>query len=265
MWVGDDPADMRDNHTLSELERGNTVSGAWLLSHSARSAEVLSRTDLDWVGVDTEHAPYSPDRVEHVVRAIEPAATPIVRLPSVERAVSGATKHALDVGAQGVIVPSVESAAEAEAVVRSAYFPPAGERGVAGTTRANGYGEAFDEHVRDTAAETLVVVQIESPAGVESVDEIVAVDGIDVAFVGENDLSAVLGHPGETDRPAVRTAVERVRDAAVERGVVPGIAGRTPAERAERAERGFRFFLLGADLRFMRRGVDALLSGSTGE
>lgn len=247
------------NETLRKLDAGDVARGAWLLSGSPRVGEVLSRTALDWIGIDTEHAPYSPERVETLVRAIEREATPLVRLPSVEAAVAGGATHALDSGARGVVVPNVEAPADAERVVRATQFPPAGERGTAGTVRANDYGEQFDDYVATANDETLVVVQIESRAGVERAEEILGVDGIDVAFVGENDLSSAYGRPGETDRPEVETAVERVFEAARANDVHPGIAGRTPAATAERTERGYRFFLLGADLSFLRGGVEAFL------
>jgi 2-keto-3-deoxy-L-rhamnonate aldolase RhmA len=248
------------NRSMQKLDRGDAVVGAWLLSGSTRAAEVLAQTSVDWVSIDTEHAPHSPERVEALVRAIEPHATPLVRLPSVETAVSGGAKHALDSGAKGVIVPGVDTPADAEDVVRATYFPPSGERGVAGTTRANTYGENFDDYVATANDETLVVVQIESPSAVEQVEEILAVDGIDVAFIGENDLSAAYGHPGEKGHPDVTAAVERVFEAAQSNDVYPGIAGRTPEIQAERTERGFRFFLLGADLTFMRNGVEDFLT-----
>lgn len=247
------------NRTLDELERGNVVRGAWLLSRSRRAAEVLSRTGVDWVGIDTEHAPHSPGRVEALVQAVESDATPLVRLPSVEAAVSGGAKHALDAGAKGVIVPGVETAADAETVIQATQFPPTGERGVAGTTRANAYGENFDGYVTNANNETLVIIQIESPSAVKSVDEILEVDGVDIAFVGENDLSSAFGYPGETDRPEVTTAVQRVLEAAKDNDVYPGIAGRTPDVQTERIDRGFQFLLLGADLSFMRYGIEAFL------
>ncbi|MFB6135319.1 MAG: HpcH/HpaI aldolase/citrate lyase family protein [Halobacteriaceae archaeon] len=249
------------NETLAALRRGDDAVGCWLLSGSPRVAEALAGTAVDWLCIDTEHAPHSPERVEALVRAVEPDATPLVRLPSVEDAVSGGAKRALDAGAQGVVVPGVETRGDAEAVVRAALLPPAGERGVAGTTRANGYGERFDDYVEGANAETLVAVQLETPPAVEAVGDVLAVDGVDVAFVGENDLSAALGRPGETEDPEVAAAVERVREAARDVGVAPGIAARTPAARAERSERGFQFFLLGADLTFARRGVAAFLDG----
>lgn len=251
---------IRANGTLSKLDAGEPALGAWTLAMSPRVAEVLSRTGVDWIGIDAEHTPVAAERVEDVVRAIEGGdATPIVRLPSVEAAVAGGAKHALDSGAQGVIVPGVESREDAEAAVRATYVPPEGERGLAGTTRANRYGEAFDAYAGGANDETLLVVQIETPAAVENTDEILGVDGIDVAFIGENDLSSAYGHPGEKDRAEVKEAVEAVLDAAEAHGVHPGIAGRTPENVTERIERGFRFFLLGADVTFMRNGVAPFL------
>jgi 2-dehydro-3-deoxyglucarate aldolase/4-hydroxy-2-oxoheptanedioate aldolase len=245
--------------TVQKLETGGVVVGAWLLSGSPRAADVLSRTGLDWIGIDTEHAPYSPERIETIVRTVERGVTPLVRLPSVEAAITGRAKHALDAGAQGIIVPGVETPADAERVVRAAHFPPTGERGAAGTVRANAYGENFDDYVATANEETLVVVQLESPAGVEQAEEILATDGIDVAFVGENDLSVAFGHPGEKDHPEVEAAVEHVLEVATANDVSPGIAGRTPATMDQRADRGFQFFLLGADLAFMRRGIEMFL------
>ena len=248
------------NDTLAKLDGGEPVRGAWLASMSPRVAEVLARTDLDWVGLDAEHTPASAERIESAVRAIGAAATPIVRLPSVEAAVDGGCKRALDSGAQGVMIPDVRTPEDVERAVRAAKFPPAGERGVAGTTRANGYGAAFDEYVDRANDETLVAVQLESREAIERADELLAVDGVDVAFVGENDLSASLGHPGETDRPDVVEVVEAAFDAARANDVHPGVAGRTPEDVADRAARGFRFFLLGADLKFVREGLDAFFS-----
>jgi len=247
------------NAIRETIERDEPAVGAWLLSGSVRVAERLSQTVLDWIGIDTEHAPYSPERVENVIRAIEPRATPLVRLPSVEAAATGAAQRALDAGAGGIIVPGVDSPADAERVVSHARFPPTGDRGVAGTTRANAYGDQFATHLDGTAAEPLVVIQLESPTAVEQAEDILAVDRIDVAFVGENDLSSALGHPGEVDHPAVRSAVEQMVAAADRREVTSGIAGRSTEMIEQRANRGFRFFLIGADLSFIHRGVDQVL------
>ncbi|WP_435365442.1 HpcH/HpaI aldolase family protein [Haloarchaeobius sp. DYHT-AS-18] len=247
------------NATAATLAAGESALGVWVESASPRLAEALSTTRLDWLGIDMEHTPVGPREVESLVRAIEPEATPIVRLPSVEYAVARGCKLALDAGAGGVIVPRVESAADAEAAVRAATFPPDGDRGVAGSVRANGFGEDFDEHVGTADDETLVIVQLETAAGVENAAEIVSVPGVDVAFVGENDLSASYGTPGEKGRDTVQDGVETVRRAASEAGVHAGVAARDRAARERRAERGFRFFLLGGDCSLARDGLAARL------
>jgi 2-dehydro-3-deoxyglucarate aldolase/4-hydroxy-2-oxoheptanedioate aldolase len=250
------------NRALERLGADQPAFGAWALSASPRVAEVLSTSGLDWVGIDAEHGPIGPAEVETLVRAVERGdAAPLVRLPSVAAAVDGGCQHALDSSAAGVIVPGVETAAGAAEVVRVARFPPDGERGVAGTVRSNDYGARFDEHAARANDELLVVVQIESPAGVDDADEILGVDGVDVAFVGENDLSAAHGHPGAADHEAVRAGVTAVLEAALDRGVHPGIAGRTPEATARRLDRGFRFFLLGADVTFVRDGIEGFLDG----
>jgi 2-dehydro-3-deoxyglucarate aldolase/4-hydroxy-2-oxoheptanedioate aldolase len=249
------------NRTRRRLAADDPAIGAWVLSASPRAAEVLAAR-LDWVGIDCEHSPVGTADVEALVRAVERGdATPIVRLPSVAAAVDGGAKQALDAGAGGVVVPGVETALEAERAVDAARVPPVGSRGVAGTTRANGYGDQFDEYLASANDEVLVAIQIESPTGVENAEDVLAVDGVDVAFVGENDLSAALGHPGETDRPEVREGVERVLGAARANDVTPGIKATSPESVRERFDRGFRFFLLGADLTMLAGVLDDLLDG----
>ncbi len=248
------------NHTLEKLDAGDPVLGAWVLSGSRRVAEVMARTELDWLGIDTEHAPYSPERVESLVTTIASKATPIVRLPSVDAAVAGKAKQALDVGAGGVIIPNVETVEQAESAVAAAQFPPAGRRGVAGTVRANEYGEAFDEYIDRANEQTLIAFQIESQQGAASADDILAVEGLDVVLIGSNDLSASMGYPGDKNHPEVRAAIEGVFEAARTHDVVPGIAGRTPAEKDKLIGEGFQFILLGADVSFMRSGVAPFFS-----
>ncbi len=248
------------NETLTTLASDEPVFGAWALSMSPRSAEVLAGTDLDWVGIDMEHSPVDSQSMEEMVRSVQfGGATPVIRVPSVDAALSGACKHALDAGARGVMIPGVQDADQARRAVAAAKFPPVGDRGVASTTRANRFGTAFDEYVGSANDETLVIVQLESEMAIGNAEKILAVDGIDVAFVGENDLSADMGYPGKTDRPAVKEAVASVKELALANGVYPGIAGRTADDVVDRIDAGYRFFLLGADLTFTRLGVDRML------
>lgn len=249
-----------ENAAREKLRSGHPVVGAWVLSMSPRVAERLSMSGLDWIGIDMEHTPIDTRRVEEVIRAIERGdATPIVRLPSVTHASIGACKHVLDAGAQGIIIPGVEAPKDIEQVLTAAWFPPAGRRGAAGTTRANRYGEDFEGYIEKANVELLIVIQIESPTAVDDIDTLLEFDGIDVAFIGENDLSTAYGHPGKKDHDLVRSAVDTVLDSANEHGIYPGIAARSPENLSHRIERGFQFFLLGADVTFMHDGVAPFL------
>lgn len=252
---------MTESESLaSSFTNGIPVFGAWVQSMSPRIVESLGGTNLDWIGVDMEHTPTSFETAEQLVRAATSVGLdPLVRVPSAEYAIQRGAQQALDVGATGLIIPRVERPSEVRSIVDAASFPPEGSRGVAGSVRANRHGTNFEEYASTANDDLVVVVQLETPAGIDRIEEIVDVDGVDVCFVGENDLSASLGRTGEKRHSAVQTRVERVRDAAVDAGVVPGIAGRTPDQMNDRMEEGYGFFLLGGDLTFVRRGVSSIL------
>lgn len=237
---------------------GDGALGCWAVTTSPRAAEVLSTAGLDWVGIDLEHGPGTVETVDALVRGIERGpAVPLVRLPSVAWAVGGGCKRVLDAGARGLVCPRVESRAAVESLLDAARLPPDGSRGVAGTTRANGYGAGFDGYAAGANDDLAVVVQIETPAGVAAAPEILAPDGVDAVLVGRNDLSATLDGPapGESDHPAVRAATDRVREAALDAGVAPGIKLATPDRLADRRAAGYRLFLLGSDLSLLRDAV----------
>jgi 2-keto-3-deoxy-L-rhamnonate aldolase RhmA len=244
----------------TSLADGNPVFGAWVQSMSPRIVETLGGTDLDWVGIDMEHTPTNFETAERLVRAADAVGLDaFVRVPSVEYAVQRGAQQALDIGATGLIVPRIEKPADVQSVVDAASFPPEGTRGVAGSIRANRHGTNFEGYVATANDDLVIVAQLETSAGIDNVGDIVGVDGVDVCFVGENDLSASLGRIGEKQHSAVQKRVERVRESAVDAGVVPGIAGRTPGQMSDRIEEGYGFFLLGGDLTFVRRGVSSLL------
>lgn len=252
-----------ENDVKRALSDDEPVFGAWADAGSPRMAETLAGSGLDWVGVDREHTPFTAETTEALVRAVEGSgATTLVRLPSVDAALDGAAKCALDSGAGGIIVPGVETPGEAERVVGAARFPPVGDRGVSGSVRANGHGRRFDEYVSGANEATLVVVQIESRAGVERASETLAVDGVDVVLVGQNDLSASHGFPGRTDLEAVRADVDAIRDAALANDVAAGIVATTPEDIASRIDEGYRFFLVGGALGLVRTGVESVVPAS---
>lgn len=211
-------------------------------------AEILSASGLDWLFVDMEHAPLDPLAAQRLLAASRLPC--VVRVPDGEEAT---LKKALDLGAAGVMVPMVNSAAQAETIVRLCKYPPRGTRGV-GIGRAHAYGPGFADYVREADAATIVVVQCERAAAVEAIDAIARVEGVDAVLVGPYDLSGSLGRLGEIDHPEVQTAIR------------PGarrVQARRPAARHLRARHRARprGSCAGIHARRRRHGRDAAWRG----
>jgi 4-hydroxy-2-oxoheptanedioate aldolase len=215
-------------------------------------AELASRA-LDFAWIDLEHGALSPRDAQVLALAVQSTgADAYVRLPSARAECLTAV---LDAGIDGVVVPRVESAAEAAALARRLDYPPAGSRGF-GPRRAGGYGRT-PGYASSSAARVRCLLQIESEAGVDAAREIAATPGVDALVLGCADLALELGVPGRLDTPDLVLAVERVADAAQAAGVGFGIAGSGDAEglaalAAGRAES----VVLGADVRLYASGVD---------
>lgn len=207
---------------LKKKLAGGPVSGVFVVTNAPASVEILGYAGLDYVVIDTEHGANDIAVVEHMVRAAE-----IGGLASLVRVTANDPKmilRALDVGASGILVPQVNSAAEAAQAVRAAKYGPQGERGLAGIVRAARYGfEPVKKYIADANDRTLVVVQIEDIKAVEALDEIVAVDGIDGLLIGPADLSQSMGLTGQFDNPdfvrVVHDAVARVIRAGKHAGI----------------------------------------------
>jgi 2-dehydro-3-deoxyglucarate aldolase len=180
-------------------------------------AEVLSAGGLDWLFVDTEHAALDFLAAQTLLQA--------ALVPCIVRVADGGEatlKKALDIGATGVVVPMVNTAQQARAIVSFCKYPPRGVRGV-GLVRAQGYGFDFQRYIRSANDETVVVVQCEHIAAVDAIASIVAVDGVDAVFVGPYDLSGSMGRLGEVEHPEVLAAIARVADACRRAGRALGI------------------------------------------
>jgi 2-keto-3-deoxy-L-rhamnonate aldolase RhmA len=159
----------------------------------------------------------------------------------------------LDIGAQAIIVPLVNTAEQAEAGVRALKYPPIGIRG-AGLARAQGYGEAYSaSYFKDANDQTMFIAQVEDAVAVHNIDAILAVEGLDAVFLGTLDLSGSLGHLGQTDHPDVEKAHMRVLEACLRAGKAAGIMTMSPEQATQRIGQGFRMIGMGID-------VDSLLS-----
>lgn len=206
-------------------------------------AEILAACGLDWLFIDGEHAPLETSDILALLQAVGRQVPCVVRVAAPEDL---QIKKALDVGAQGVIIPSVNSAEQAARMVSYARYSPEGSRGV-GLARAQGYGTTFSEYLESANDEIAVVLQAEHVKAVENIDAIVKVPGVDAIFIGPYDLSASLGKMGMLDDPAVVEAIEHVTTTCVNAGVPLGIFGATPAAVLPYVERGFSLVAVGVD------------------
>ncbi len=207
---------------------------------SAEVVEMMGIAAMDFAIIDLEHGLIDYHQALSMVRAAQLCGiTPIVRV--VDGRTRGPILRALDLGAGGVQVPMIESAADAALAVRWARYWPQGQRGLAGV-RASGYGlEATGDYIKRANASVMVVAQVETDAGVRRIDEIVATDGIDVVFVGPVDLSQSLGVAGQLDSPQLLEAMERVFAACRVAGMPCGTLTRDVTHGRQQVEAGLQY------------------------
>jgi 4-hydroxy-2-oxoheptanedioate aldolase len=237
------------------LKAGKAQIGLWSSLSSNYSVEVIAGAGFDWILLDTEHSPSDLENLLTQLQAAAPyPAHPVVRVPWNDMVTM---KRVLDIGAQSLLVPYVSTAEEASKAVSYTRYPPAGVRGVAGTTRATRFGRIKDYAGR-AHEEICVLVQVETQAALDNIDAICGIDGIDGVFIGPADLHASMGYPGEIANPKVKPliddAIRRIR----KRGCAPGILTPSEADARHWLECGALFVAVGADVGILARGAEAL-------
>jgi len=253
---------MLENRTKAKLAAGEPVFGCFVRTAEPSLVEYVALLGWDFLVFDAEHGTLQPNQVEELCRAVEPrGVTPIVRVTTND---PPTILRYLDTGAHGAHIPWVNSAAEAERAVQSVKYAPRGIRGLAGS-RASEWGlrEPLSAYVERANRETLVVIHIETQVAVDAIDDYLAVDGVDVLFLGPTDLSQSLGHPGDTRHPDVQAALERVAAAVVGSDKVLGIYAGTADLTREWLDRGARYFTTSLEP-FLRDGMTAHLENVRG-
>lgn len=231
---------MRDNATKAKLKAGGTVYGVFTRYPNATLIEVMAYQPWDFIVFDGEHGNLQPADCENMVRAAElRAVTPIVRVTTNQPPI---ILRFMDTGAQGLHVPWVNTAEEAEAVVQSVKYHPRGIRGLAGI-RAADYGQAgnFADYTQKANAETLVIIHIETIQAVDELPKMAEIDGIDVIFIGPTDLSHSLGVPGRQDHPDVQAAMGRIADIVAKSDKALGIMVSNAQGARQWRDRGARY------------------------
>jgi len=230
--------------------------GMWLCSGSPLVAEICAGSGLDWLLVDAEHGPNTLDTILPQLQAIAayPIA-PVVRVPAGEPVL---VKQFLDLGVQNLLVPQVDTAEQARAIVASTRYPPRGIRGV-GSALSRGARWNRVEGYLQRAEQTLsIFVQIESAEAVENAAELIAVDGVDGVFLGPSDLAASMGLLGRQEHPSVVASVERCIAVARRLGKPAGVNAFSPELARRYLDAGASWILVGADVSILARSSEAL-------
>jgi 4-hydroxy-2-oxoheptanedioate aldolase len=243
------------NAFKAALARGETRFGLWLGFAHPYPAEIAAHTGFDWLCIDGEHAPNDLPTIAAQLQVLDPLpADAVVRLPMGE---DWAIKQVLDAGAQTLLIPMVESTAQARALVRATRYPPEGIRGMgAGFARASRFGGVAD-YDTTANAEICLLVQVETRAGLDALDDILTVEGVDGVFIGPADLSADMGYPGRADAPEVQAAIEdalrRIRAA----GKAPGILSTDDEAVSRYLDCGAQFVAVGIDVSILSAALRA--------
>ncbi|MFN8349647.1 MAG: aldolase/citrate lyase family protein [Spirosomataceae bacterium] len=235
------------------LKEGETLHGCWLNLGSSLTAEIVGLSGFDWVLIDLEHGAGSEKEVLSQLQALE--STPVAAFVRVESADSPRISRVLDMGAQGIMCPKVNNVAEAQKVISGLHYPPFGNRGVAKMVRATAFGVNFQNYY-DASRETLLgIVQIETAEALHHLDEIAALEGVDVLFIGPADLSMELGIFGQFDHPVFLDALKRINEAAQKAGKSTGILFFNADDYQKYHDMGIRFIACGADATFVADGA----------
>jgi 2-dehydro-3-deoxyglucarate aldolase len=232
------------------LNKRQVTIGAWITLSDLSTAEIMAKSGFDWLVVDMEHSAITLHQAQQLIQIIGLCGiVPLVRVSENNPVI---IKRAMDAGAQGIIVPMVNSRDDAERAVQAVRYPPAGIRGV-GLARAQGYGLEFEKYKNRVNSDSIVIVQIEHISAVENLEEILDIEGVDGFIVGPYDLSASLGRPGEFNHPTVKKALARVKVIAKSKNALMGYHVIPPQgeEVAKKIREGYRFLGFSLDTLFL--------------
>ena len=238
------------------LAAGETLHGCWVGLCDDYVCEITASAGFDWLLIDGEHAPNDLRSMLPQLRTVEASASlPIVRLPDDDPV---KVKQVLDIGALSLLIPMIESGEQARAVLGATRYPPEGFRGVgAALARASGFG-AVPDYVTTANEAICLMVQVESRAGIDALDDILAVEGIDGVFIGPADLAADMGHTGQADAPEVKRTILETLERIERADKAAGVLAIDPAFARECRGAGARFVGVGIDVTVYAEAIRAL-------
>jgi 2-keto-3-deoxy-L-rhamnonate aldolase RhmA len=233
------------NRVKHMLKEGKKTSGAWLQIASPFTAEIMSRAGFDWLIIDMEHGPGDILALVSQLQAMNGTDTcALVRTPWNDFV---AIKRILDTGVHGLLVPYVNTMEEAEAAVRACRYPPEGIRGVAGSPRAQGYGQNVQEYLKCAKDEILLITAVETPEAVANLDDILSVDGVDGIFIGPMDLATNMGYLGQPGKLEVQAVIAEIEEKVLATGKILGTLAGTWEQAHKLYKKGYQMMMLMAD------------------
>jgi 4-hydroxy-2-oxoheptanedioate aldolase len=248
---------MRKNPVKAALKAGKPQVGTWLTLASVFAGRIMARAGFPWLTVDMEHTPINWETAGQLFGTIADAGcTVLARVPGADH---NFIKKVLDSGAQGIVVPMVNTVEEARLVVNAAKYPPIGRRSVGGTLHALNYNATAGEYFKHADNEVLVILQTESPEGIRNAPEIYRTPGVDAIFVGPNDLAAQMRGPDgrEATPEEFEAALQTVLRIGKEAGMPVGLHCTSVEQVNRRIAEGWQFIALGSETRFMVSAAQA--------
>lgn len=241
------------NRFKDALVNSDPLWGCWAGFATGYCAEILAGTGFDWLLIDGEHAPNTLQTILSQLQAIAPyPVAPVVRSVNQDPAL---IKQLLDIGTQTLMVPMVESAEQATALALAMRYPPHGIRGVGGGLVRATRWDGVDDYLNKAHEALCLIVQVESPKGVEQAGAIAATDGVDAVFIGPADLSIGMGYPGNPGHPEVQRAIEKVIKAVQATGKPVGILAPLEEDARRYQALGCQFIAVGIDISLLRKGA----------
>jgi len=247
-----------ENPVKRLLRERQPVLGATITVPSAETAAHLANAGFDFLWIEMEHSPITLETARQMILATRGLkAVPFIRVPANELWLA---KRALDIGAIGVIFPFTTNAELARQAVAACRYPPLGRRGFGPGLASFRWPAPEEGYARFADRNVVVIVIVEEAAAVDAIEEIAAVEGIDVLYIGTSDLSYSLGHGGDLDHPAVQQAIAKILAAAKRRNLPVGLRARSPEQMKMHLEQGFTVFQAPADLSLLLAGARAYLA-----
>lgn len=250
------------NTLKAALQQGQAQIGLWMSLGSPYTAEICAGAGFDFVVVDAEHGPNHVPLVLHALQAIATTGTQAVVRPAIGDVVM--IKQLLDIGAQTLVVPLIETAEQAELMVRAMRYPPGGIRGVAGAIVRASRWNRVEDYLNQADREMCLIVQVETRKGLDNIEAIAAVEGVDGVFIGPSDLSSSLGFRGKPDAPEVKAAITEAIGKIKKAGKAPGTLWSEEKGSRQWLEMGVTFMAVGSDVALLAtatKNLAALFKG----